>query len=129
MMIGALIGWQGAAFALFAALRRAWWWPCSACHRPQAHARARELDGGGDAPDAPPDAAARGAEAATDAPAQDEDAEGRPRRLDPPPAWIGHLKLPFGPSWRSARSSNCSSATCSCGWLELAARALPRLVE
>jgi leader peptidase (prepilin peptidase)/N-methyltransferase len=90
MMIGAFIGWQGAAFSLFAGAAQGLLVAVYSLltgkslgpkHEPE---EAEEEDAGPEA------------HADEGAPAQPEH-EAAGHESDPPPAWIGHLKLPFGP--------------------------------
>src|SRR5262249_50893713 len=79
MMIGAFLGWQGAAFALFAGAAQG-----------LTVAAYGLLTGKKLAPE-PPDEEEDGADEL------DEQGELAQHQADPPPRWLGHLKLPFGP--------------------------------
>jgi leader peptidase (prepilin peptidase) / N-methyltransferase len=124
MMIGAFIGWQGAAFALFAGAAQG-----------LAVAIFALLTGRKLVPDVGSDAgrasAAPEPAANDDAPAapDDEDADGAAYGdSDPPPAWVGHLKLPFGPFLAlGALEYLFFGDVLVQAWLELAARIVPRL--
>jgi leader peptidase (prepilin peptidase)/N-methyltransferase len=101
LMIGAFIGWQGAAFSLFAGAAQGLLVAAYALltGNPLAPTLALhdedEQDQGEHEPSAQPaatpESAAANADhvAATASPHVHED--------DPPPKWFGHLKLPFGP--------------------------------
>jgi leader peptidase (prepilin peptidase)/N-methyltransferase len=85
MMIGAFLGWQGAAFALVAGALQGLVIALIAIVRGYGR---EELA----ATAAQANANEKAAEAASgDDEAQEEEDD------DPPPAWLGHLKLPFGP--------------------------------
>lgn len=96
MMIGAFLGWQGAAFSLVAGsvqgMLVAGFALVTGKDVSLGAGRSHEEDD--DAGTAEPEgepaqgAAEKRAEAAEDAAAEDS---------EPPPAWFGHLKLPFGP--------------------------------
>lgn len=92
MMIGAFLGWQGAAFALVAgalqglvvaliALLRGW-------GRDELHGAAAAQS---------KESAAEGEQAEPSAERTDDEASDEDEDDDPPPTWLGHLKLPFGP--------------------------------
>lgn len=89
MMIGAFLGWQGAAFALVAGALQGLVVALIAIVRGYGREElVAGAAGAGQAPEPQSDespAAEAGAE-------DDDDGDG-----DPPPAWLGHLKLPFGP--------------------------------
>jgi leader peptidase (prepilin peptidase)/N-methyltransferase len=89
MMIGAFLGWQGAAFALVAGALQGLVVALIAIVRGYGK---EELAASAAAAG---EAAATGAapEGATVERGADDDEEDD----DPPPAWLGHLKLPFGP--------------------------------
>ncbi len=89
LMIGAFLGWQGALFALFAGA---------------AQGLVVALVGlAGGVPLAPQKSAARDATDASAAESPDASTSegaspsGADADTDPPPRWIGHMKLPFGP--------------------------------
>jgi leader peptidase (prepilin peptidase)/N-methyltransferase len=84
LMIGAFLGWQGAAFALFAGAAQGLVVAVfgllagKKLTPPPPEPEAHEL----------PDDPAHAADEAPDEPFEPS---------DPPPKWVGHLKLPFGP--------------------------------
>jgi leader peptidase (prepilin peptidase)/N-methyltransferase len=80
LMIGAFIGWQGAAFSLFAGAAQGLVVAAYALITGQTFGPKDDADNDGDDDDEP------------SPPVADHLHED-----DPPPAWIGHLKLPFGP--------------------------------
>ena len=80
LMIGAFIGWQGAAFSLFAGAAQ------GLAVTLFALATGRRLA---------PQLASEAPGEDEEHPAEQEGAEAEPS--DPPPSWVGHLKLPFGP--------------------------------
>jgi len=80
LMIGAFLGWQGAAFALFAGAAQG-----------LVVAVYGLLAGKRLAPEPPKDEAPAEAEAAPPDAAEDQPPS------EPPAAWVGHMKLPFGP--------------------------------
>jgi leader peptidase (prepilin peptidase)/N-methyltransferase len=106
LMIGAFLGWQGAAFALFAGAAQGLLAAGVALLSgkklgarrddvptevsPASELEAAPTDGAAPALDAEPAASepSAGAQAHEDPP--DDDSE-------PPPTWVGHHKLPFGP--------------------------------
>jgi leader peptidase (prepilin peptidase)/N-methyltransferase len=90
LMIGAFIGWQGAAFSLFAGAAQGFLVAAYAL----LSGKSLGPKDDGDADDEEPEAAevAASAGASSQPPMPDHSHED-----DPPPAWIGHLKLPFGP--------------------------------
>lgn len=87
MMIGAFLGWQGALFALFAGAGQGLLVAVVGLARGVPLAPTpppRDTD----TPDAPvPDVAA----------GEPHPSGGQVAGSDPPPRWIGHMKLPFGP--------------------------------
>jgi leader peptidase (prepilin peptidase)/N-methyltransferase len=78
LMIGAFIGWQGAAFSLFAGAAQG-----------LVVAVFGLLTGRRLMPELSPQE--------PDVAGEHEPANEAPEHSDPPPTWIGHLKLPFGP--------------------------------
>jgi leader peptidase (prepilin peptidase)/N-methyltransferase len=125
MMIGAFVGWQGAAFALFAGAAQGLVVATVGLLTGKKFTPA--LAGSTDRPSAPPgepDAAA--AQAAGPHPS-DEDEDGAAYGdSEPPPAWVGHLKLPFGPFLAlGALEYLFFGEVLVQAWLELAARVLP----
>jgi leader peptidase (prepilin peptidase)/N-methyltransferase len=127
LMIGAFIGWQGAAFALFAGAAQGLAVALFALltGRKLTPAPASDRVSARDAP--PPDTAAASAHAEP-APS-DEDEDGAAYGdSEPPPSWIGHLKLPFGPFLAlGALEYLFFGDVLVPAWLELAARVLPRI--
>ncbi len=121
MMIGAFIGWQGAAFALFAGAAQGLVVAAFALLTGKKLMPEHASGDGSHPPSAPPDAPHEGA------PPRDEDADGAAYGdSDPPPAWVGHLKLPFGPFLAlGALEYLFFGDTLVPAWLELAGRVLP----
>jgi leader peptidase (prepilin peptidase)/N-methyltransferase len=92
LMIGAFIGWQGAAFSLFAGAAQGLLVAAYALLTgkklgPELDDDSEEEDGDEEAP----------GEASASGEAQPASADLHAREDDPPARWIGHLKLPFGP--------------------------------
>jgi leader peptidase (prepilin peptidase)/N-methyltransferase len=83
LAIGAFLGWQGAAFALFAGAAQGL---CVAVYG--------LLTGKALAPEPPADMTV---EAQGEEPAEGPESDAADGDAEPPPAWVGHLKLPFGP--------------------------------
>lgn len=86
LMIGAFIGWQGAAFSLFAGAAQGLLVAAYALLTGKSLGPKNEYDEG----------AADESDEAEAAPSQPPMPD-HSHEDDPPPAWIGHLKLPFGP--------------------------------
>jgi leader peptidase (prepilin peptidase)/N-methyltransferase len=85
LMIGAFLGWQGAAFALFAGAAQG-----------LVVAIYGLLAGKRLAPEPPPDEAPQAESDEHREPGSKRTAELEPPS-EPPAAWVGHMKLPFGP--------------------------------
>jgi leader peptidase (prepilin peptidase)/N-methyltransferase len=127
LMIGAFIGWQGAAFALFAGAAQGLVVAVFALLTGRKLTPAPASDRVS-ASDAPPEGTAAGAHAEGGAPS-DEDEDGAAYGdSEPPPSWIGHLRLPFGPFLAlGALEYLFFGDLLVPAWLELAARILPRI--
>jgi leader peptidase (prepilin peptidase)/N-methyltransferase len=97
MMIGAFLGWQGALFALFAGAAQGLTVAIIAIVRGKL--KPPEQPQAGAAQQANAKAAVPPDPIEQDAPRPDDDAGDEGDELDdePPPRWIGHMKLPFGP--------------------------------
>jgi leader peptidase (prepilin peptidase)/N-methyltransferase len=117
LMIGAFIGWQGAAFSLFAGAAQ------GLLVAAYALMTGKSLG--------PKDTDDEGEDQEGDEPAQDAAAPEMPDHShedDPPPAWIGHLKLPFGPFLAlGALEYLFFGDTLVDAWLNLAGRAMTAL--
>jgi leader peptidase (prepilin peptidase)/N-methyltransferase len=126
LMIGAFIGWQGAVFALFAGAAQGLLVAVVGLLTGRKLTPAPASDRAAASGATPDEAAAPGAEAAA-APSE-EDADGAAYGdSEPPPSWIGHLKLPFGPFLAlGALEYLFFGDVLVPAWLQLAARALPK---
>jgi leader peptidase (prepilin peptidase) / N-methyltransferase len=126
MMIGAFIGWQGAAFALFAGAAQGL--AVAVFGLLTGRKLMPELaSGDGGSASTPPDTAPE-VDADAAARPEDEDEDGAAYGdSDPPPHWVGHLKLPFGPFLAlGALEYLFFGDMLVPAWLELAAHIVPQ---
>jgi len=92
MMIGAFLGWQGAAFALFAGAAQ------GLLVAVYALVTGKDLGGApSDEDTEEPVVEGPNPETTNTAAANTEDDADANADSEPPPAWFGHLKIPFGP--------------------------------
>jgi len=93
LMIGAFLGWQGALFALFAGAAQGLAVAIVALLRGKLKPPPPPTAADARAPTAVP-----GDPTSGDAPQPDgEHGDDEPLDDEPPPRWVGHMKLPFGP--------------------------------